>query len=81
VRGGRGGGWGVRGRRVVVDNLEEMVGKGVLDEEDGRKVLENLDLLSGVTESDLYGTSVYPTRTNEENRVFSFLEPSIAPIP
>ena len=81
MRGGRGGGWGVRGRRVVVDNLEEMVGKGVLDEEDGRKVLENLDLLSGVTESDLYGTSVYPTRTNEENRVFSFLEPSIAPIP
>ena len=43
-----------------------------------RKVQENLDLFSGVTESDLYGTSVYP---NEENRVVSFLEPSVAPIP
>jgi len=41
-----------------------------------------------VTESDLYGAPVYPTRTtvidsevNEEKRVVSFLEPSVAPIP
>jgi len=56
---------GVEELRVVVDNLEDMVGKGVVDEEARRKVQENLDLLSGVTESDLYGTSVYPTKTNE----------------
>ena len=42
-----------------------MIGKGVVGEEARRKVKENLDLLSGVTESDLYGTSVYPTKTNE----------------
>ena len=47
----------------------------------GGKFKRILYLLSGVTESDLYGTPVYPARTNEENRVVSFLEPSIAPIP
>jgi len=31
-----------------------MAGKGVVDEEARRKVQENLDLVSGVTEDDLY---------------------------